>query len=114
MNIPRQMPTNVGNINRDMSSSTGGPRRKVLSVEDQVEGESIRRDVTTSAQLWLFPDEARIAALVFRANELDQVRIQHDFLVDLHRKWFRICGWVVDRNLDFQVSIIHAPELLGK
>src|SRR5205814_598386 len=46
------------------------------------------------------------------ADELDQLGIEHDSLIDLHRKRLRIRLWIINGNFDFESSIVRPPEFL--
>jgi hypothetical protein len=49
----------------------------------------------------------------FFADEFNQVRVQHNLLVDFHRPWFCIRLGVVYGDFDLKRSVIQTTELLG-
>src|SRR5437667_10236769 len=57
--------------------------------------------------------EVRRRLFILRANELDQLRVEHDALVDLDGPRSRVGFRIVDRDLDFQIAVVHATEPLG-
>src|SRR5260221_14330543 len=50
--------------------------------------------------------------LVLPADEFDEVRVELDGLIDLHRPWPGIRFGIIDGDFDFQIAVIHAPEPL--
>src|SRR5262245_42014079 len=46
-------------------------------------------------------------------DKFNQLRVRHDALIDFNRPRFRVCLWIVDRDLDFETSIVGAPKTLG-
>jgi hypothetical protein len=48
--------------------------------------------------------------LILRAKKLEQIRVQHDPLVNLHSERFGVGLRVVDRQLKLQIPVIHSPE----
>ena len=62
----------------------------------------------------LLANHVRPGPVVFRADELDQLRVRHNPLVHFDGERLGVRLRIFDRDLDFQAAVIHAPETLGQ
>lgn len=52
----------------------------------------------------------REVLLVFETDVIQQLRIEHDHLVECDRPRLRVHLWIIDRDVNLQASEIHAAE----